>query len=439
MIQSRFNVEVESFPGPGKHLIYNTRSQAQVVIDGELREILARLPSSPAKPEAAQALTQLEKMGFVVADARADDAALERFFARVRSDNTVLKPTVLTTYACNFACTYCVEQGVRRGAPMSEEMATRVVEYIILQFRTLASREILLTFYGGEPLLNLRAVRLVARSLKAFTDGCGAGWGFHLSTNGSLLTPEVIGELVPLGMRGAKITLDGPGAIHDHTRPFGNGKGSFDTLVRNIEAAVDMTSIVIEVNFGRENVASIPVLLDFLVERGLERKISRLLFMPISETPQDVPARGAAPERTCASLAFGASDELIRLQAVALERGFPVNTAVTAQVCEMLSKRSSFIIDPDGRLYRCGGLAGRSEFSFGTIDGPENDRWLGTDGWRRCAGCVYAPLCGDGCPFGSYVTWGDPWRLVCRKEEMERVVREGLKATYLRKNGKQAR
>jgi radical SAM protein with 4Fe4S-binding SPASM domain len=103
----------------------------------------------------------------------------------------------------------------------------------------------------------------------------------------------------------------------------------------------------------------------------------------------------------------------------------------------MMTKRTSFIIDPGGRLYRCGGLAGRTEFSFGTIGGSENDPYMGRELWRRCAACAYAPLCGDGCPFGAFVRWGDPLRLNCGKESLEHLVRENLKLSYLRKNRKQ--
>jgi uncharacterized protein len=293
----------------------------------------------------------------------------------------------------------------------------------------------LLTFYGGEPLLNMPVVRSVARSLKSFTERVQAQFRFNLSTNGSLLTRAVIEELKPLGLNTAKITLDGPSAVHDRQRPFRTGAGTFDVLLERIESAVDLTRVIIEVNFNEENTARIPELLDVLVARALHRKIFRIIFVPISATAEDAKRGAAAPELACPSIPRDAGDTIVRLQAIAVDKGFPVDTGVVAHACEMLSKRSNFIVDPEGRLYRCGALVGRPEFSFGTIDRPDDDPWLGREIWRRCMGCSMAPLCGDGCPFGSLITWGDPERLVCDKEVMERIVRESLKITYSRKNG----
>ncbi len=439
MIASRFNISVPDFPDSGKHLLYNTRSQAQVVVDNELRDALAALPAAPAKPETRQAFSQLEKMGFIVPSEEADVRALEKFFATIRDDNAVLRPTVLTTYACNFRCTYCIEQGVKQMAPMSQESASAAAAYIIEQFKRLGSRQIALTFYGGEPLMNIPAIRTVARTLKTFADAEGVPFGFGFSTNGSLLTPAVIEELKPLGMTGAKITLDGPREVHDRNRPFRNGRGSFDLLLDAVRAAVDLTEISIEINFNDENAERVGELLDLLASHGLERKIKKLLFSPISAVPQDRQAAKPGTEVPCAMMTLESTRRLLGLQALAVGKGFPVNTVVVAHVCEMTTKPSSFTIDPAGTLYRCGGLVGREEFSFGSLGEPENDRFMGSELWRRCTHCAFAPLCGDGCPFGAYVTWGDPFHLTCGKPSMELFVRESLKLTYLRRDRKQAR
>jgi uncharacterized protein len=438
MIPSRFNVTVADFPGTGKHILYNTRSQAQVVIDDELRDSLAALPGLPAKPETRQAFSQLGKMGFVVSSAEADDTALEAFFAKFRDDNSTLRPTVLTTYACNFGCVYCVEDGLPKGTPMTAEAAETAAGYIIDQFKRFGSRAIALTFYGGEPLLNMTAVRTVSRMLKRFSEIEGVPFGIELSTNGSLLTPEVVQELIPMGLTGAKITLDGPRDVHDSYRPLKTGKGSFDLLLRNIESAAALIEIKIEVNVDTGNSERIGELLDVLSALGLHKKIHELIFCPITPTPRDRELARPSTEVSCAPMSLEYAREHITLQRLALEKGFPVDTRVVAHVCEMLIKRPHFIIDPTGVLSRCGGLVGRPEFSFGRIGGAEDDRYMGMELWRRCAGCAYAPLCGHGCPFGAYVRYGDPLHLNCAKESVEYAVREDLKLAYRERRRKQA-
>ena len=436
MIPSRFNVTVADFPGAGRHILYNTRSQAQVVIDDELRGAIAALPAVPLRPETAKAFGQLEKMGFLVPSEEADDKALEAFFAGVRDNNATLRPTVLTTYACNFGCVYCVEEGLPKAPPMTESAAEVAAGYIIDQFRRFGSRAIALAFYGGEPLLNMTAVRTVARMLKRFSEIEAAPFGFELSTNGSLLTPAVVEELKALGLAGAKITLDGPRDVHDRYRPFRNGRGTFDVLLENIEAAAGEIEIKIEVNVDTGNEARIEELLDTLAGRGLHRRIHELIFCPITPTPRDRDLARPSTEVVCAPLTLAWARTHVALQRLALEKGFPVDTRIVGHLCEMLAKRTHFIVDPAGKLFRCGGLVGRDEFSFGRVSGPEEDRFMGKELWRRCAGCAYAPLCGHGCPFAAFVRYGDPLRLNCAKESMEYAVREGLKLTYIRKQGK---
>jgi uncharacterized protein len=436
MIASRFTVSVPGFPDAGKHLLYNTRSQAQVVIDDQLMKVITDLPVEPGTPGTASTLAQLAKLGFIVGTEQEDSAALDRMFARVRNDNRILRPTVLTTYSCNFACTYCVEEGIRGPVFMEDGMAHRAADYIIAKCSEYGSEKISLTFYGGEPLLNMPAIRTVARRLADFSGANAIPMEISLSTNGVLLTPDIIRELKPFGLKGAKITLDGPQETHDKNRPFRNGKGSFDILVANVAAAADLIDIMVEVNFDDANVMRIPELLDYLVKIEVVKKISSIIFNPISSTPKDREGLRPSTESDRPFLSRETARHMIELQTAALGRGFPVRVGVVAHMCEMIAKKTSFIIDPHGDLYRCGGLAGRKEFGFGTLGEPEHDPYLGLELWKRCAHCALAPLCGDGCPFGAYVQFGDPLMFNCGKESMEYLVRENLKLAYLQKSRK---
>jgi uncharacterized protein len=411
---------------------------AQVVIDDALKASIEALPAEPGKPETSAAFTQLAKMGFLVSAQDEDDKAIEDWFARMRADDSILRPTVLTTYACNFACTYCVEEGVKQAVFMSDETAMKTTAYIIKKQEEYGSKRIHLNFYGGEPLLNVPAIRVVAKALHDHCTRIGMPFTFTLSTNGSLLTAELVSELKPLGLSGAKITLDGPKETHDRSRPFKNGRPSFDLLISNIRASAELTDFVIEVNFDQGNTGRVGELLDQLTALGLREKIKRILFSPVSATPRDREGLVPAAEIECALLSTETAHGMVELTRMAAEKGFNVQLGVVAHSCELVSKRSSFIIDPRGNLCRCGGLAGRSEFGFGSIGGEKNDPYLGQELWRRCAQCAYVPLCGDGCPFGAYVRYGDPLKLNCGKEALDYLVPESLKLAYLQKSRKPA-
>ena len=438
MKTSRFTIDVPDFPERGRHLVFNTLTRAQVVVDDELKAALRSLPAPPANPLVASAISQLARMGIVVPSDQEDITGLERWFASIRDDASVLRPVVLLTYACNFSCVYCIEEGLRQTSSMDEAGARACVSYIERKLNELGSKSISLTFYGGEPLLNLAAVRTVARGLHDLSVRRNVPVAFGFSTNGSLFTREIVDELKPLGLRGAKITLDGPREVHDRNRPLRAGGGTFDLLVRNLQEVIDHTAIDLEINFDDTNVERVPELMDLLAGMGLAAKFRKLVLSPITPTPHQREGSLPTQEIPCSFVSLKGSEQMVALTRAAMERGFPIHPEVVAQGCDLTMRRTGFFVDPRGRLWHCGGFAGTDEFSAGTIQAPEEERFHGLQLWRRCMDCPYVPLCGDGCPFGSYIRFGDPLRLHCSKEAVAYRVSETLKLAYRQKNQKRA-
>ena len=66
---------------------------------------------------------------------------------------------MLTTLQCNFACDYCIQGDHgdynKNAAKMSMETAARVGDWIEARLDALTPERLVLTFFGGEPLLNL--------------------------------------------------------------------------------------------------------------------------------------------------------------------------------------------------------------------------------------------------------------------------------------------
>ncbi len=436
MISSRFTITVPDFPGTGKHILCNTLTLAQVVIDDDLRAAIDALPAVPGRAETAASIAQLRKMRFLVETPEEDTAAAEAWFTGMEADTSTLLPTVLTTYSCNFACVYCLENGVKKPVFMDEETAVESARYVERKAREYDSKKIDLYFYGGEPLLNMPALRTVARRLKGFSTESGIPFSFGFNTNGSLLTRPVVEELLPLGLAWARITLDGPAGTHDRHRPLRSGKGSFALILENIRSVADLLHVDVNMNFDDGNYGELPVLMDFLAESGLKGRIGKLSFTPITTTPADREGLTPATEVDCPITSPRSVRRALELARIALEKGFDANVALATRTCAMTMRKSSFIIDPLGELYRCSGLVGRKDFCNGNFRSEGKDRYLGLQLWRRCLHCTYAPLCGDGCPFSSYLRFGDPLTLSCPKEAMEYLVQESVKLSYQKKKRK---
>ncbi len=114
---------------------------------------------------------------------------------------------------------------------MSVETALKAVDTLVkLRGR---DKDLVVDFYGGEPLLNLKTLMATVNYCRENQSKWKTRFHFLLATNGTLLTPAIATELLSKGVQIA-VSIDGPKAIHDNNRPFINRKGSFDTILLNL-------------------------------------------------------------------------------------------------------------------------------------------------------------------------------------------------------------
>jgi uncharacterized protein len=145
------------------------------------------------------------------------------------------------TNKCNLACTYCYEYGedkivdTQYGSQpkfMTEETARESVEFLLQESRGQEVAHV--TFFGGETLLNFPVLqRTVAYARKRAAEE-GRRVEFSLTTNGTLLKPEII-EWLADNQIGVTISIDGPKEVQDGLRVFHNGKGTYDVVQPKIK------------------------------------------------------------------------------------------------------------------------------------------------------------------------------------------------------------
>ncbi len=113
-------------------------------------------------------------------------------------------------------------------------MSARVADWIERELDRVRPERLVITFFGGEPLLNLPVLYDLADRLWAATQQRGVRMMTSIITNGLLLTTDIVDRLVPRGLKGVKITLDGDRDTHNRMRPLRGGQGTFDRIVENI-------------------------------------------------------------------------------------------------------------------------------------------------------------------------------------------------------------
>ena len=105
-----------------------------------------------------------------------------------------MKLNVFLGYACNFKCAYCLQEPKKRSAVRKAGDVSLFVDRVVPE---LAGKRIdLLGYWGGEPLLYWEAIRELQSAL--FDAGVYVR-AIRVTTNGSLLTPRIVGDLNAMG------------------------------------------------------------------------------------------------------------------------------------------------------------------------------------------------------------------------------------------------
>jgi radical SAM protein with 4Fe4S-binding SPASM domain len=126
---------------------------------------------------------------------------------------------LLTTLKCNLKCTYC-SLGVGEVLGSQAELKYDIDQLAAFVERHLAGKEVYVTFYGGEPTLNMRMMQDVMTRFPGFR--------FQLQTNGTLL--DDMPEWMLARFSNILVSIDGGEAITDGYR----GRGIWRQVIRNV-------------------------------------------------------------------------------------------------------------------------------------------------------------------------------------------------------------
>lgn len=425
MILSRF---CRSFPHPDDNetlILYSTKNGAKIALP---KSLFHRIEDDLLSSEDEKCLADL---GFLVQDENTDDKQLLSFVEEVNAVSPFSFFKIVMNLDCNLACSYCFE-GSRKGKHyLPEEFDAQLIAFI--KAYTSGSREIRVTFYGGEPLLSIKRIASLSESLQAFAAGEELRLWASLITNGTLLTPRVAERLYGLGVRAVSITLDGPEGIHDQSRPFRNGRGSYRRIMDNLKAMRGLMDVALGGNYTRKNYMRFPELLDDLAAQGFKPEdFASVQFNPVIQETGGVVEHGYCDGYGSINEPW-VFDAQIYLREEILKRGYK-QSKIVPLVC-MMELQGRYVINYDGSLYKCAGFIGREEYKVGDIwtGVREYSSLLHLDNWKneKCLNCSYLPLCFGGCRYMKFVRDGSMEGVDCQKPyfdaTLEAMVRQDIK------------
>lgn len=150
---------------------------------------------------------------------------------------SVIRFIVSNTNACNLACRYCYNQfGENRDAfaaasSLNKGQIKRAMELLADLSGEFDALELL--FIGGEPLLRFDLIREAAELRMTMPDLAEKHVRLFLITNATLLNDEIY-QFCSENNIHIKISLDGGRELHNRSRVFPGGSGSYDSAISRL-------------------------------------------------------------------------------------------------------------------------------------------------------------------------------------------------------------
>jgi len=322
---------------------------------------------------------------------------------------------MLVTQSCNLRCNYCLgdNPGYMNCQTMNLDTAKKALEKAAQSM--LPNGKIQVIYFGGEPLLNWKLIKqcieYIDNDLKNRFD---VKFKNHVTTNLTLL-PEDFIDLAIKHDISVLVDIDGDKNIHNKMRPEKTGKGSYDTIMKNLEK-ISKSSIYYELRatVTSDNVNHI---------RDISNHHSNLNPAACA-FPTLIPVDSEG--NPISSDLYPNPDTFSKgLKDVILDNKFDLSCVCPSNVISARMLRGEFVIygcgmilgntaviNYDGDVYPCIYFVGQKDFLLGNIKESNNPlsqkNWydkfyskheskLHVDNLEECKDCSIRYLCGGGC------------------------------------------
>lgn len=409
--------DLQVFDVQGGAILFGVDQGSLFFIDGQAKDVLMRWSK-----ETALELDDVPQGDREIIDDLRDARFLAPFGARHRLQafDGDIASIPLTTMVlevaqdCNLACTYCYAEGGSYGRPvrlLEPATARQAVRKLVDDSHD--KETVTLVIFGGEPLLNMPAVRAAVEEAQTLSREKGKRVFVSLTTNGTLLTPEII-EFVHRNRIAVALSLDGPADLHDSNRPDRDGYGSYTAITANLTGLLQGASAAVaaRVTLKPDQWQRIEEVFFHLLQLG----VHEVGIAPVSPVRRDLLPDAAQEEALLQGFAALARTFLTAAQQ---NRLLPFTNLIDLLARLHLGQTKSvscgagygyLAVDTEGGMYVCHRLVGEESFRVGTLDDGadpvEIRRALDSVTCGRqemCRGCWARTLCSGGCHYENHL------------------------------------
>jgi uncharacterized protein len=325
--------------------------------------------------------------------------------------------------ACNMGCAYCYAAKTQakhsiKGSKMPLDVALRSIDAFIDMSRANGKSVASVSYFGGEPLLNYSVLKQCMEQVTLFnSQSTTLKLTQAITTNGTLITPEVVEDLKNNGCYVA-VSMDGLQAEHDSFRLMKNGGGTFSRVIQSIRLLVAAkVGLEIIVTVGPHNGAKLPEFLEYLSEIGVNRVSIK------GQTYDDYDAE------TSKLISGQVREGLAHARRLKMLGKHGPGDLDYKRGCQGLG--GLVCVEPSGDIYPC---PEGSRIKIGTVDTfseiPMSDGYRKiasriTGNIEQCRGCDVEGLCKAGCAGEAEHVNGDVFKIDSTKCD-------GIRATIKR-------
>lgn len=311
---------------------------------------------------------------------------------RVFSENSY-KLTINPTLNCNFSCWYCYE--THNNKRMTKPTVEATLKYIenLITVRKLSSFH--LDWFGGEPLLTYETVmKPIALGTKKICDANGVKLISGITTNGYLITKEMIPFFKEINMNSFQITLDGKKEIHNTIRFPKHKKDSYDKIIENICLLADRLkpeNLAMRINYTAESFSGLLGIID-----TVPKKYRRYITVLLQQVWQD--------KDNNKILLSDIQETKFKFE----EAGFKIDENILD--CKGYKCYADLfnqaVINYDGRVFKCTARNFEKEKEDGLLTEDGDIKWndllslkmaKSTFENEKCMECKYLPVCFGPC------------------------------------------
>lgn len=341
--------------------------------------------------------------GFLIPDKINETDLIKHTVMASRYATKVLNLTIAPTSNCNFRCPYCYERNSLNEKRMNDTTANDILKMIEDRIPHLEAID--LTWYGGEPLLELeRILNLSTKIIKICEENNVEYYG-SMVTNGYFLRKDTLEKLMNVKIKNIQITLDGTKEFHDSRRYRIRKKPTFETITQNLKSIKNLSNdknfpiIGIRMNIDKNNIYCLSDLEEYLSKTEINKYTT--FYIAAVFDPEDSNNEYTYTAREFAQI----NDKFNKSKDKTNFSDYYPSLLGNHCMCDSLY---GMVIDADGSIYKCWEEMGRKDCKVGDISNykiiPNNPiyySYLLSNIFEneKCKNCPILPLCmGGGCP-----------------------------------------